>query len=115
MGRWPDVQCSSCQSPALDTPDPAQACSERKGDSPCMMPAQERTCMHGGGRCHDGGNSGTRLERRSVVDSEHAVACIIAQRRWSIVSCAIPDSVGERPGSREKTMPLTDRTLYCRD
>ena len=50
-----------------------------------------------------------------MVDSEHAVACIIAQRRWSIVSCAIPDSVGERPGSREKTMPLTDRTLYCRD
>jgi len=50
-----------------------------------------------------------------VVDSEHAVACIIAQRRWSIVSCAIPDSVGERPGSREKTMPLTDQTLYCRD
>src|SRR5215469_13154012 len=44
MGRWLDVQCSSCQSPALDPPDPAQACSERKGDSPCLIPAQERTC-----------------------------------------------------------------------
>src|SRR5215469_96481 len=102
MGRWPDVQCSSCQSPALDTPDPAQACSERKGDSPCMMPAQERTCMHGGGRCHDGGDSGTRFERRSVVYSAYAVACSVAQSRWSIVSCAIPEKWVRDPEVEKK-------------
>lgn len=47
----------------------------------------------------------------------HAVWCVVAQSRLSIVSCAIQtDFVGlKRPSDRERYMSMNDQTLYCRD
>src|SRR5215472_14744907 len=38
MGRWLDIQCSSCQSPSLDAHEPAKERPEHKHDSSCMTP-----------------------------------------------------------------------------